>query len=107
MTASSPRSVRTHDAGDLRRLGWSARLLRAWTSSPRRRRLLVLGLAAPGFVLITTTPLHRTFGLLALGTVLFAAALIFRRQTEPAFVRAEAAGHWPPPPSAPWEIPHA
>ena len=107
MTASGPRSVRPLDCDALGRLGWRARLPLAMTTSPRRRRLLVLGLAAPGFVLITTAPLHRTFGLLALGTVLFAAALIFRRQTEPAFVRAEAAGHWPPPPSEPWEIPHA
>ncbi|MGH6970834.1 MAG: hypothetical protein ACREEQ_04415, partial [Caulobacteraceae bacterium] len=28
----------------------SARLPLAWTLSPRRRRLLVLGLAAPGFL---------------------------------------------------------
>lgn len=102
MTASGPPLIRPLDFDDRSRLGLSAQLPLAWTMNPRRRRLLVLGLAAPGFALITTAPLHRTFALLALGAVLFAAALIFRRRTEPAFVRAEAAGHWPPvsPPSS-------
>jgi hypothetical protein len=96
----------------LRRLTWAARLPLAWTATPRRRRLLVLALAAPGFGLVTTTPLHHALALLALGAVLFALALAFRRRTEPVFVSAEAAELWPPPSSAPpsaghWELPHA
>lgn len=91
---------------DLRRLlGLSGRLPLAWTTSVRRRRWLVLGLAAPGFALVTTTPLHHVFGLLLLGLVLFAAALLFRARTEPVFVRAEAAALWPPPSAR--EIHHA
>ena len=107
MTPAAAPLVRHVDADELRRLGRGAWLPLAWTSSPRRRRLLVLGLAAPGFVLVTATPLHRSFGLLALGAVLFAAALIFRWGTELAFVRAEAAGDWPPPSSELCEAPHA
>ncbi|HEX4097535.1 MAG TPA: hypothetical protein VHX64_12450, partial [Caulobacteraceae bacterium] len=50
-----------------------------------------------GFLLVFTTPFHRQLALLALGGVLFAAALLFRRVTEPVFARAEAAALWPPP----------
>jgi hypothetical protein len=99
MTPPGPISIHGVGGDDRRSLGWGIRLPLAWTVSPRRRRLLVLGLAAPGFSLIATTPFHHALGLLALGAVLFVAALMFRRWTEPAFVRAEAAGHWPPPPS--------
>jgi hypothetical protein len=73
------------------------RLPRAWTGSPRRRRLLLLSLAAPGFLMVFTTPLHHSLGALALGLVLFAGALVFRRGSEPGFVRAEAALLGPPP----------
>ena len=94
-------------ADELRRLSLAARLPLAWIASPRRRRLLVLALAAPGFLLVTTTPLHRLFAVLVAGVLLFAAALVFRRRTEPVFVRAEAADLWPPPAPAPWRGPHA
>ena len=94
-------------ASELRRLSLAPRLPVAWTASPRRRRLLVLGLVAPGFVLVAATPLHRTLALLILGVLLFGAALQFRRRTEPVFVRAEAADLWPPPTLTPSRRPHA
>jgi hypothetical protein len=90
--AGSPSSDRTLRLG----LGLAGRLPRAWTASRRRRRCLCLALAAPGFVLVAAAPWHRAFGLLASGVVLFAAALVVRRWTEPLFVRAETAGLWPP-----------
>ncbi len=74
----------------------SGRLPLAWTASPRRRRLLVVGLAAPGFLLIVSTPFHQMFALLIAGIVLFLGALAFRPFTERVFVRAEAAALWPP-----------
>ena len=81
------------------RLGWiTARAPQAWVRSVRRRRLLLLALAAPGFLVVFATPLHRSLALLALGLMLFAAALGFRRWSEPLFARAEAAALWPPPP---------
>jgi hypothetical protein len=94
-------------SSELRRLSLAARLPLAWTASARRRRLLLLGLAAPGFLLVALTPWHQVLGLLVLGAVLFAAALVFRRGTEPVFVRAEAAELWPPPTTPPWRRPHA
>jgi hypothetical protein len=81
---------------ELRRLVWASRLPRAWILTPRRRRLLVVGLAGPGFLLVATTPVHQALALLVVGAILFAAALVFRGRTEPAFVRAEAADLWPP-----------
>lgn len=71
----------------------------ACTSSARRRRLLLLAMTAPGFAALVTTPLHQNLAVLAAGAVLFAAALAFRRLTEGAFVRAEAAALWPPSPT--------
>lgn len=79
----------------------------AWTLSARRRRLLVLVLAAPGFVGLVATPLHRNLFILLAGAALFAAALAFRRLTEGAFVRAEAAALWPPSPTSRPEPRHA
>ena len=70
-----------------------------WTSSARRRRLLLLTMAAPGFAAVVSTPLHQSLALLAVGAALFAGALGFRRLTEGAFVRAEAAAVWPPSPT--------
>ena len=84
-------------AGELRRLAkLGAPLPRAWTASVRRRRLMLLGLAAPGFLAIAVTPAHQNFFLLVAGVLAFVAALVFRRLTEPVFVRAEAAALWPP-----------
>ncbi len=80
------------------RLGWiTARFPLAWVRTGRRRRLLLLALAAPGFFTVFATPLHRSLALLALGLVLFAASVAFRRWSEPLCARAEAAALWPPP----------
>jgi len=97
-------------AGEFARLRWlTARLPSAWTASRRGRRLLFLGLAAPGFAAVFATPLHRNLALLLAGFVLFGAACLFRARTESLFVRAEAAAVWPPmPPSLSREDhPHA
>ncbi len=74
----------------------STRLPLAWTSTPRRRRLLFLGLSAPGFLTVFAIPLHHSFALLILGLAVFACASLFRQRTEPVFARAEAADVWPP-----------
>ena len=97
-------------AGEFARLRWlTARLPGRWTASRRRRRLLFLGLAAPGFLCVFATPLHQNLAVLLAGFVLFGAACVFRARTERLFVRAEAAAVWPPsPPSMSREIrPHA
>jgi hypothetical protein len=84
-------------AGELRRLArLGAPLPRAWTASVRRRRLMLLGLAAPGFLAIAATPAHQNFFVLVAGALVFTSAFVFRRLTEPVFVRAEAAALWPP-----------
>ena len=82
-------------ARDLARLAWLARCLPpAWVASQRRRRLLFLGLAAPGFFAVFGTTLHHSFFVMLTGFILFAAAVIFRLRTEPLFERATAAGLW-------------
>ena len=81
-----------------RLLRWSAKLPRRWTATCRRRRLLFLALAAPGYAAVFATPWHRNLAVLALGFLLFAAAGWFRWRTEPLFVRAEQAALWPPAP---------
>ncbi len=84
--------------GDLKRLQrMSAWLPGRWTAAPRRRRILFLALAAPGFVAVFTTPLHHRLAVLLLGLGLFAAAWLFRGLTEPLFIRAERAALWPAP----------
>lgn len=83
----------------------AARLPHRWIVSPRRRRFLFLGLAAPGFAAVFATPLHQNLALMLLGFVAFAAAWIFRRRTERVFTRAEAAALWPPPLSSTRETP--
>jgi hypothetical protein len=67
-----------------------------WGHSRRRRRLLFVALAAPGFFAVFATPLHHSFAALLAGLLLFAAACAFRGLTEPLFLRAEAAALWPP-----------
>lgn len=82
----------------------------AWLLTVRRRRLLFLGLAAPGFLAVFTTTLHHNFFVLVAGFVLFGVAILFRAVSEPLFVRAQAADLWPPesfPPSRQREFPHA
>lgn len=92
----------------LARLEWlSARLPRACLTSVRRRRMLFLGLAAPGFLAVFTTTLHHNFFVLVAGFVLFGAAALFRAVSEPVFVQAEAADAWPPSSHRPSEFPHA
>lgn len=72
-------------------------LPKPWTATGRRRRLLFLALAAPGFFAIFATPLHRNLLIMIAGAILFAAAIVFRARTEPLFERAEVASN---PPSA-------
>jgi hypothetical protein len=73
---------------DEARLAWLRRRLpRSWSDTRRRRRLLFLGLAAPGFFAVFGTTLHHNFFLMLAGFVLFAAAVIFRLRTEPLFER--------------------
>ena len=82
---------------ELRRLGGLAAWIPlACTATPRRRRFLFLGLAAPGFAAVFGTPLHQNLAVLVAGFGLFGAACVFRRRTEGVFVRAEAAALWPP-----------
>jgi hypothetical protein len=84
------------------------RLFGSRVRNRRRRRLLFLTLAAPGFLAVFATPLHRNLAVLAVGLLMFAAACVFRARTEPLFARAEAAALWPTtlPPHPP-ETPHA
>ena len=84
-------------SGEFARLRWlTARLPAAWTASRRRRRLLFLGLASPGFLCVFATPLHQNLAVLLAGFLLFGAACVFRALTERLFIRAEAAAVWPP-----------
>jgi hypothetical protein len=83
-------------AAEFTRLRWlTSRLPPAWTASRRRRRLLFLGLAAPGFLAVFATPLHQDLAVLLAGFILFGAACLFRARTEGLFVRAAAAAVWP------------
>ena len=87
---------------ELRRLGGLA----GWmplvcTATPKRRRFLFLGFAAPGFAAVFGTPLHQNLAVLVAGFGLFGAACVFRGRTERVFVHAEAAALWPPVSSSP------
>ena len=75
----------------------TARLPARWIATRRRRRLFFLALAAPGFLAVFGTPLHRQFLLMIAGFFLFGAAIVFRVLTEPLFQRADAAELWPSP----------
>ena len=68
-----------------------ARLPQAWVSTRRRRRLLFLALAAPGFFAVFSTSLHRNLLAALVGFLLFAAAVVFRFRTEPLFEAASGA----------------
>jgi hypothetical protein len=70
------------------RLGpWAASVLRAlpraWRSSPRRRRFLVLALCAPGFAAVAALPLHKNLWALIGGTLAMLAAVYLRSLSEP------------------------
>jgi len=67
-------------------------LPRRWLATRRRRRLLFLALAAPGFFAVFGTPLHRNFFVAMAGFVLFGAAIVFRRRTEPLFDQLASEG---------------
>ena len=69
----------------------SAGLPGAWVSTRRRRRLLFLALAAPGFFAVFSTSLHRNLFVALVGFVLFGAAVVFRLRTEPLFEAASGA----------------
>ena len=95
--AGAPSLDRPLSGTEFLRLQMLAKLRPSWTQTARRRRLLFLALAAPGFFAVFATPLHRQLVLLIAGLALFAAACLFRARTEPLFRRAEAAALWPPP----------
>lgn len=104
-------AARPLSARELARLtAVTSRLPPSWLLTVRRRRLLFLALAAPGFLAVFTTTLHHNFFVLVAGFVLFGVAALFRAVSEPLFVRAQAAELWPPesfPPSRQREFPHA
>ena len=88
----------------------AARLPERWISSRRRRRLLFLALAAPGFFAVFATPLHHSLFHMLVGGVLFGAAVLFRARTEPLFEQTDRANaSLGPDPSTPktTESPHA
>lgn len=77
---------------------WIAgRLPARWVATQRRRRLLFLALAAPGFFAVFGTALHRNLFVAILGLVLFGAAALFRMRTEPLFEPASTAAADPNP----------
>jgi len=69
----------------------ATRLPQAWVSTRRRRRLLFLALAAPGFFAVFSTSLHRNLFVALVGFVLFGAAVVFRLRSEPLFEAASGA----------------
>ena len=71
------------------RLSWLNRHLpREWTATRRRRRILFLAFAAPGFLAVFGTTYHHNFFVMLAGFVLFGAAVAFRAVSEPLFVQA-------------------
>ncbi len=72
-------------------LAWLRRRLPApWIANRRRRRILFLVLAAPGFLAVFGTTYHHNFFVMLAGLVLFGAAVAFRALTEPLFLQAAA-----------------
>ena len=90
---------------------WIAgRLPARWVATQRRRRLLFLALAAPGFFAVFGTAIHRNLFVAIAGLALFGAAALFRMRTEPLFeAPSTAASHPNPDPSltTPRETHHA
>ena len=92
------------------RLSGFSQIAARWAASRRRRRLLFLALAAPGFFAVFATPLHHSLFVMFAGGVLFGAAALFRARTEPSFERTYPANaSLGPAPSTPkpTEFPHA
>ena len=87
MSLAAPRSVMSSRA--FARLAWLNRHLPGvWTSTRRRRRVLFLALAAPGFLAVFGTTYHHNFFVMLAGFALFGAAVAFRAISEPLFVQA-------------------
>ena len=87
VSLASPRPAMT--AREFARLAWlNRRLPGAWTSTRRRRRILFLTLAGPGFFAVFGTTYHHNLFVMLAGFVLFGAAVAFRAISEPLFVRA-------------------
>lgn len=83
----APRSIMSPRA--FARLAWLNRHLPGtWTSTRRRRRILFLALAAPGFLAVFGTTYHHNFFVMLAGFALFGAAVAFRAISEPLFVQA-------------------
>ena len=91
------------------RLAWLNRHLPgAWTASRRRRRILFLALASPGFLAVFGTTYHHNFFVMLAGFVLFGAAVAFRAVSEPLFVQATGDDLFPAAhPSHQKDTPHA
>jgi hypothetical protein len=86
---------------DFARLAWLNRHLpAAWTSTRRRRRILFLTLAAPGFLAVFGTTYHHNFFVMLAGFALFGAAVAFRAVSEPLFVQAASDDLLPSPHSS-------
>jgi len=68
------------------------RLPADWRSSARRRRFLHLTLCSPGFVGIAALPAHKSIAVLLASFASLAAALAFRRFSEPALSAASGPG---------------
>lgn len=89
------RNLTPREFGQLQHL--VARLPPTWIATRRRRRLLFLALAAPGFFAFFSTIYHRSFFVMIAGLLLFSGALAFRLVSEPLFARAEASELLPAP----------
>jgi hypothetical protein len=95
---SSASSRATMSPSAFARLAWLNRHLPgAWTASRRRRRILFLALAAPGFCAVFGTTYHHNFFVMLAGFVLFGAAVAFRAVSEPLFVQATGDDLFPTP----------
>ena len=96
VSLASPRPAMTER--EFARLAWlNRRLPGAWTSTRRRRRILFLALAAPGFFAVFGTTYHHNFFVMLAGFVLFGAAVAFRAVSEPLFVQATGDDLFPVP----------
>ena len=107
LTFETPRAAMS--PRDFARLAWLDRHVPgAWTATRRRRRILFLALAAPGFLAVFGTTYHHNFFVMLAGFALFGAAVAFRAVSEPLFVKAAGDDLFPAPhPSNQKDYPHA